>query len=124
MRAAHWFTGRVLLVAGILHFVRPQTYEAIMPRYLPAHRELIYASGVTEVATAVGSWHPRTRRAAGWLGILTMAGVFPANVQMALEPERYPAIPRFALFARLPLQALFVAWIWRATLSERANPRD
>ena len=36
-----------------------------MPRYLPAHRELVYASGVAEIAGGVGVLHPRTRRAGG-----------------------------------------------------------
>jgi uncharacterized membrane protein len=42
----------------------------------------------------------------------TLAAVFPANVHMALHPERYPRIPggRPALIARLPIQAVFIAW--------------
>ena len=32
-----------------------------MPRYLPAHRELVYASGVAEIAGGAGVLHPRTR---------------------------------------------------------------
>jgi len=38
--------------------------------------------------------------------------VFPANVWMAQHPERY-RVPggRAALIARLPLQAVFIAWV-------------
>ena len=38
--------------------------------------------------------------------------VFPANVWMARHPERYQ-VPggRAALYARLPLQAVFIAWV-------------
>ena len=38
------------LAAGTLHFLRPAMYEAIVPRSLPAKRELVYASGVAELA--------------------------------------------------------------------------
>ena len=115
MKAAKFFTGRALLVMGVLHFVLPKPFLRIMPEWLPAHRELVYLSGVAEAATAIGSWHPRTRRAARWLGVATMVGVYPANVDMAVNAAKYPEIPAAALWARLPLQALFVWWVWRAT---------
>jgi uncharacterized membrane protein len=41
--------------------------------------------------------------------------VFPANVHMALHPERYARIPRWVLYARLPFQVVFVLWVWRGT---------
>jgi uncharacterized membrane protein len=116
MRAAKLYSGPVMMFAGIMHFVIPKTYESIMPTWLPAHRELVYASGVTEFAAGAGSLHPRTRRAAGWLGILTMIGVFPANAQMCFNSERYKQIPLWALWARLPLQGVFIYWIYKATL--------
>ena len=103
-------------IAGALHFLRPRWYEAIMPRSLPARRELVYASGVAELAGAAGVLHPRTRRAAGWWLIATLVAIFPANVQMAFNPERYEKIPPAALWARLPLQGVFVWWVWRVAL--------
>jgi uncharacterized membrane protein len=117
MRLARFFSGPLMTLAGINHFVSPRFYLAIMPDYLPAHRELVYASGVAEAAGALGTMHPRTRRPAGWFLIATLIGVFPANVHMAMHPERYEKIPggKPALIARLPLQALFVYWVYKAT---------
>jgi len=46
-----------------------------------------------------------------------MVGVFPANVQMSLEPEKYPAVPPALLWARLPFQGLFVYWVYRRCLA-------
>ena len=57
----------------------------------------------------------RTRPAAGWWLAATMVAVFPANLHMALHPERYRRIPRALLYARLPVQAVFIAWALRAT---------
>lgn len=108
--------GIVFALAGVLHFVRPEMYEAIMPEYLPAHRELVYASGVAEIAGGLGTLHPVTRTAGSWLSIATLVAVFPANVHMAINPERYEGIPggTVALYARLPLQALLIAWAYAA----------
>lgn len=112
MRSIRRLFGPFFILAGVLHFVTPKTYEAIMPDYLPLHRELVYASGVAEIAAGAATMHPRTRRFGSLLGIATLFGVFPSNLQMALHPERYPQIPggRVALLARLPLQALLIAW--------------
>ncbi|MGI8903600.1 MAG: DoxX family protein [Solirubrobacteraceae bacterium] len=104
--------GPVFVLAGIMHFVRPGMYESIVPDYLPAHRALVYASGVAEIAGGAGVLHPATRRLGSWWSIATLLAVFPANVQMAQHPERYPKLPggRAGLIARLPLQAVLIAW--------------
>ena len=105
--------------AGSLHFLRPEMYEAIVPDYLPAPRELVYASGVAELAGGIGVVPERTRRAAGWWLLATLAAVYPANVHMALNPDRYPGIPAWALWARLPLQFLAAWWVWRVAVRPR-----
>jgi uncharacterized membrane protein len=58
---------------------------------------------------------PRLRGAAGWFLILLLIAVFPANLHMALHPELYPDLPPAVLWARLPLQGVFVAWAYWAT---------
>ena len=110
-RAARTF-GPFFVFAGIMHFLIPRTYESIVPDALPAKRALVYASGVAAIAGGAGVLHPRTRRAASLWSVATLVAVFPANVFMARHPERYPQIPggRAALLARLPLQALAIAW--------------
>jgi uncharacterized membrane protein len=108
--------GSFFLAAGLLHFLRPRPYEAIVPDALPAHRELVYASGVAEMLGGAGVLSPRTSRAAGWWLIATLLAVFPANVNMAVNPRRFRAIPAPLLWARLPLQAVLVAWVWRVAV--------
>jgi len=110
--------GPVFVVAGLLHFLKPRIYEAIMPDYVPAQRELVYLSGVAEAVGGVGllSSSPSLRRYAGWWLVATLVAVFPANLHMALHPERYPDIPggKAALYARLPFQLVFVRWVLAA----------
>ena len=113
---ARLFAGPIMLAAGINHFVMPRTYEAIMPDVLPAHRELVLLSGLAEALGGAGTLHPATRRAAGWWLIAVLIAVFPANVHMALHPERYPQIPHAALLARLPLQLVMLWLVREATL--------
>ena len=86
-RIARFFAGSVMLVAGINHFVMPDPYESIVPDALPYQRELVYVSGVAEIAGALGSMHPRTRRPAGVLLMATLIAVFPANVIERLRSE-------------------------------------
>lgn len=105
--------GGVFITAGLLHFLRPKMYEAIMPDYLPAHRELVYASGVAEALGGLAVLHPRTRRFGGLLLVATLVGVYPANVHMALTPDDYPQIPPAVLWARLPLQLPLIVWAWK-----------
>ena len=54
----------------------------------------------------------RARAGVGaWWLIATLIAVFPANLHMALHPERYKKIPPHALYARLPFQLVFIAWV-------------
>ena len=103
-------------VAGSMHFLRPRSYEAIVPPPLERHkREVVVASGIAELVGGMAVVPSRTRRVArGWL-LATLVAVYPANVYMALKPERFRRIPKWLLWARLPVQGLF-AWItWRGT---------
>jgi uncharacterized membrane protein len=46
---------------------------------------------------------------------MTLVAVYPANIYMAVAHERFRAIPRWLLWARLPLQGLFAWLTWRGT---------
>jgi uncharacterized membrane protein len=104
--------GLTFIGTGTLHFLKPRMYEAMMPRYLPEHRGLVLVSGAAEIAGGAAVLHPRMRRAAGWWLIATLVGIFPANVEMAVHAERFERLPSPLLWARLPLQAVLIAWVW------------
>ena len=112
--------GAFFVGAGLLHFLKPKPYEAIMPEALPAHRELVYLSGVAELVGGAGVLSNRTSRLAGWWLVAVMVGVFPANVNMAIEAEDFRSIPEPLLWARLPLQAGIIYWIWRVAIRGRS----
>jgi uncharacterized membrane protein len=109
--------GPFFIGAGALHFVKPKPYRAIMPPYIPAPDAMVALSGVAEIAGGVGLLAARSRRLAGWWLVATLVAVFPANVHMAVNPERFErGVPggRTGLYVRLPLQALLIAWVLRA----------
>jgi uncharacterized membrane protein len=109
--------GPFFIAAGANHFINPRYYRAIMPDYLPGHDELVAISGVAEMAGGAALMHSRTRRLGAWWLIATLVAIFPANLHMALHPERYKNIPRNALYARLPFQLVFIAWVRSAARS-------
>ena len=118
--ALKWLLGLLFIPAGINHFIQPGFYMAIMPPYLPWHLELVYLSGLFEVVLGVLLLIPRTTPLAAWGLMALLVAVFPANVHMAMNPERYPDIGPAILWARLPLQGVFIAWAYWYT---RANGR-
>ena len=94
-------------VSGVVHLVRPQVFERIVPRFLPRHRELVLASGVAELVCAAAVLAPRTRRVGGYASAALLAAVFPANVQMAVDTvgsRRASTAMKAGTIARLPLQ--------------------
>jgi uncharacterized membrane protein len=104
---------------GTMHFVIPRSFEAIVPAGLPAKRA-VAVSGVAEIAGGLAVLHPASRRLGRWWLLALLLAVFPANVHMAVNPEQIRGldlkkIPRWALWARLPLQPLAMLWVWRAT---------
>ncbi len=108
--------GAFFIQAGINHFVMPRPYQQIVPpRLKRSAKLLVQVSGVAEVAGGVGVLLPWTRRLSGLALIALLAAVFPANLYMAREPQRFRRIPPWALYARLPLQPLMMLWAWRAT---------
>nr|WP_202497687.1 DoxX family protein [Streptomyces sp. SID5469] len=101
----------LLATAGVAHFAAPRQFDATIPRALPGKpRTWTYASGIAELALAAGVALPRTRRAAALATAAFFVGVFPANVQMAVDWRHRPAPLRTAALARLPLQVPLVLW--------------
>lgn len=98
--------------AGLLHFVKPQVFCKIMPAYLPFPLELVYVSGIFEIAGALGLLIPGLRRPAVWGLLCLLVAVFPANINMALHPQLTPDLPVWLLYLRLPLQPVLMLWVW------------
>jgi uncharacterized membrane protein len=106
---------------GTMHFVRPRFFEAIVPPAIESQkREVVAISGVAEIAGAALVLHPASRKLGRWWLLALLVAVFPANIHMAVSPEQIRGldmrkIPRWALWARLPLQPLAMLWVLHVT---------
>ena len=107
--------GLFFIGSGVNHFLIPKAYQRIVPPGIGDPATLVTVSGVAEVLGGIGVFLPATRRLSGIGLIALLAAVFPANLHMARNPEKFHKIPRWALYARLPLQPLAMVWAWRAT---------
>lgn len=114
-----YLMGTFYVVAGLAHFVVPETYAGVIPPQFPSPLALAYLSGVAEVVLGVGVLVRRTRRYAAWGLIALLLAIFPANVYMATAgivvdaaPDGMEGLARVVAWARLPLQGVLVAWAW------------
>lgn len=113
-RRSRFLLAGMLLGMGILHVVVPAPFERIIPRWLGGNRRAwVYASGAAELGSGALLLSRRTERLGGAAAAVTIAGVYPANIQMALDTG-VPSTPGgWATWLRLPLQLPMIAWALR-----------
>ncbi len=120
-RLSTYVLGGLFIVAGANHFLNKSLYVRIMPPYIPWPEFMVALSGVCESGLGALLLWRRSRRPAAWGLIALLAAVFPANLQMARHPERFPEFKPALLWGRLPFQAVFIAWAYWHTRPDRAD---
>ncbi len=121
-RGFRWLLAVALIVQGINHFIMDEGMIAMIPDYLPEPALLVYLSGIAEVLLGTLVFVPRLRALAGWGIIALLVAVFPANLEMALHPGRWPAVPEVFLWIRLPFQLVFMLWAWATCIAPVNRP--
>ena len=112
-----WLMAAFYVFAGSNHLVNPEFYLAIVPPGLPNPEWLNVISGLVEIALGVFVLEPRVRVLAAWGIVALLIAIFPANLYVATEnlglPAGEPGTGNALLnWARLPLQAVLIAWAW------------
>jgi len=102
-----WF-----LIGGTFHFIATPAFVSIVPPYAPWPEFWVLFTGVCEIAGALGLLIPKLRRVAVWALIALTICVTPANLEMALHAERYPAIGAPILWLRMAFQPVLIWIIW------------
>jgi uncharacterized membrane protein len=101
--------------AGVAHMAMPTPFLQHLPPWTPAAEAVIFVTGVIEIAlgAALLLRHPWRRRAGLALAAYLVA-VFPGNLYVAMADVDVDGQPGgWYPWARLPLQALFIAWaLW------------
>lgn len=104
------------LLAGINHFLHPESYYALIPPYLPFHHFINIASGLGEIILGAMLIFASTRKKAT-IGIIVLLILFiPAHIYMTQKGgcmSEQMCIPAWAAWIRLfPLQFILMAWAW------------
>lgn len=122
-KRARWLLALFMVGIGVGHFLDTGAFAAMVPAWLPSPELLVRVSGACEIAGGIGLLLPPFERAAAFGLILLYIAVFPANVNMALHHLSPPGmnLSPALLWARLPFQALFIAWAW--WLARARDPR-
>lgn len=125
-----YFMAFFYIIAGVFHFIKPEFYLPIMPRYLPYHMQLIYLSGVCEILCGLLLFFKNTRELGAWLTIALLIAVCksieslendsllvldPANIQMAQDYWSENHSQKYLVIARLPVQFLLIWWAYQYT---------
>ena len=113
--ALRWLLVLAYAYAGYRHLSTPAPFLAIMPPWVPQPAFVVAATGVAEIAGAIGLTIAATRKAAGWGLALYALCVWPANFHHAFA---HVAIGGHALgwgyhAPRLAAQPLIIWWaLW------------
>jgi len=110
----------VFIGMGINHFV-PKSARVMATMIPPTLRRegllsplnLVYLTGVCEIAGGIGLLVPQTRLAAGIALVVFLAAVFPANAYAAAHRERFGtlAIPFWPRLAGQVVLAALIVWV-------------
>jgi len=114
--SARWAMAIMLFFTASAHFTSmKEDLVRMTPAWVPRPRLMVYFTGVCEIAGAVGLLIPGLRRIAGILLILLFIALLPANIHAAKTGVTLRGKPATALLLRIPMQILFIAWVWWST---------
>ncbi|HEX5702532.1 MAG TPA: DoxX family protein [Pyrinomonadaceae bacterium] len=105
------------IFTGVGHFIRTPEMAAMLPLSVPYRTALVYLTGVLELLGAIGVWIPRLTRLTGFLLILMLIAILPANIYSAINRVDFgghEAGPVY-LLVRIPFQLFVIGWTYFAT---------
>jgi uncharacterized membrane protein len=111
----------MLLFTAIGHFIFTKGMSMMLPSFVPYGTELVYLTGIIEIAAAIGLFVPSIRVVVAWLLIAFLILVLPANIHAALKHIDHQTGtltgngPNYLWF-RIPLQLLFVVWVYLSAI--------
>jgi uncharacterized membrane protein len=112
--------GLAMAAAGIIHFVYPKVYGAILPALVPFKKALVLGSGIAEVCIGIALLYSGTAKW-GALGLLILMVCFlPLHVWHLFEPPAKLSLPYWAFIARAVIQFGIIYACYK--LYETTNP--
>ena len=98
--------------AGVVHIISPSGFIKIVPHFVPWPAQVVFVTGLCEIAGALGLLLPTSRKAAGIGLALYAVCVFPANINHALNHIDIGVLPNSWWYhgPRFALQPVLVWW--------------
>ncbi|MBC7384339.1 MAG: hypothetical protein H7296_15340 [Bacteroidia bacterium] len=99
---------------GIAHFIYTDSMVEMMPDIIPMKKEIVYFTGILEFFASVGLLIKRLTRITSIMLIIFFVAVLPANIVGSIKELPLGGMNKGInfLYFRIPLQLLFMAWIY------------
>lgn len=107
----------MLVFTAIGHFAFTDGMVMMLPDFIPFKTEVVYFTGIIEIAAALGLLIPHLRIITAWLLIVFFILILPANIYAAIKQVDYQKATFDGnglsyLWFRIPLQILFMVWTY------------
>jgi len=89
----------------------------MLPKFMPFKKAIVYLTGILEIVGGICLVIPATKLLTAQLLILFFVLLLPANIiaaqkKLDLEKANYTGNGLSYLWFRVPLQLLFIAWVY------------
>lgn len=110
-----------LAFTAVAHFAFTRGMEMMLPVFIPYKKQMVYLTGIIEIAAAIGLFIPGLSVMTGWLLIVFFVQILPANIYAAVKNIDYQKADTQGnglryLWFRVPLQLLFIVWTYLSAI--------
>jgi len=111
----------MLMFTAIAHFALTEGMEMMLPTFIPYKTEVVYLTGIIELAAAIGIHLPAFRAITAFLLIVFFVLIIPANIYAAIKHVDYQKATFNGsglnyLWFRIPLQIGFILWVYLSSI--------
>jgi uncharacterized membrane protein len=111
----------MLFFTAIGHFVYSKGMTMMIPSIIPYKTEIVFLTGVLEIALGIGLLIPSFRIYSAWILILFFIALLPANINAAInnidyQKGTFDGSGLTYLWFRVPLQILFIVWTYFSSI--------
>ncbi len=128
LHAGRLSMGIMLIFTGIAHFTFTKGMAAMLPDIVPQKQTVIYITGLLEILGAIGLLLKPTMKFSGIMLVIFLIASLPSNIYAALNninpltgENNGPGLSY--LWFRIPLQLLFLLWIYYFSIRKHKNAK-
>jgi uncharacterized membrane protein len=107
------------LIAGANHFLSPEFYLPLIPRYFPFPEAINVVSGIVEMLLGLALLLPKTSKAAAWGIVILLLAFIPSHVYFIQIGSCVPdglCVPAWVGWLRLlVIHPILIGWAYFCT---------